>query len=646
MNQGEQRQPQGMEQLLQQAVRHILEHRDLESFLRWMHQSTPAALDEPDLTDDDARHLATLLGLGIWNAAPRPDHDFRPQSVPPPEAQGACPCGSGETYADCCGAQAAGVEQPPELPPELIWELLVDELSEGDLLRALRLRAVPRPLLAKAADRWLAMDRPGRAAALLEPLFDGDLAGLDASFEPALDALCDAYEALDHWKKKQNFLLRVTDEGSAPLKAAAWQRLSVMLIDEGAFDDAFDAFRQAQHHGPDSPGTALLEITLLAAQHLDDHARARAEFWRHKLRRGGEADGGILRFLEEARRDPQQALVASQASVMDPMLVRLQGWIEQASGRDPALLAVALFDDPLEDGDDRQLPLFDAADLPLPAARYVRGRFAALCPLPAQRRLTRAWHRLFPGAKPYSTRLTAADGERVWQTETWLEFLDAHPEAADSPDILDDLATALYEHPETSLPWVARVLLQPVLERAEALLCATLPLARIERLPWSDERNRPLLRLLFRLYLLRAETGQRRAAVDVLELLLALNPRDNHGARAELMNHYLRAGEDEKALGLAQQFPTDILADLAYGEVLALYRLGQQERAARVLHAAVGRLPRIPQFLLRKRVKRPALSPGGFTPGGEDQAWLYREAMRDVWEAEPGLLAWMKKQTA
>jgi tetratricopeptide (TPR) repeat protein len=648
MNQSEQRQPQGMEQLLQAAVRHILEHLDLDAFLQWMRETIPAAVGEEDLTADDERRLATLLGLGIWNATPRPDNDFKPLTTSMPNPHARCPCGSGESYRDCCAQYTDGAE----LPAELIWELLLDELSDADLQRALRLRAVPRALLAQVADRWLAADRPGRVVALLEPLFDGDLTELDETFEPALDALCDAYDTLDHWKKKQTFLLRVTDKGCAALKSAAWQRLSMMFIDEGDFDYAFDAFQQAQHSGPDSPGTALLEITLLAAQHLDEHARARALFWRHKLRRSGETGEGIMRFLELACVDPQDALVSSQAEAMDPMLVRLRAWIEQAivrqpaaSVNQPAVLGIALFDDPLEDGDSRQLPLFDAADLPLPPSR-VRGRFAALITRPALRPVERDWHRVFRVGKPFSTRLIAEDGERAWQDDAWLDFLEAHPQAADSPDILDDIATALYDHPESSLPWVARVLLQPVLERAEALLSSLHALADLERLPWSDERNRPMLRLLFRLYLLRAETGERRAAAEVLEWLLTLNPRDNHGVRAELMNHYLRAGEDTKALELAHRFPTDVLADLAYGEVLALYRLGQQERAAHVLHEAVGRLPRIPRFLLRKRIKRPTLSPGGFTPGGEDQAWLYREAMRDVWEAEPGLLAWVKKQTA
>lgn len=641
MNYSEQRQPQGMEQLLQEAVRHILAHRDLDAFLAWMRESIPAAVGEDDLTDEDEHRLATLLGLGIWNATPRPDNHFRPMTAPMPDPAAPCLCGSGARYDDCCAQQVDGAA----LPPELIWELLLEDLSDAELQRALRLRAVPRLLFAQVADRWLASDRPGRVVALLEPLFDSELTALDETFESALDALCDAYDALDHWKKKQGFLLRVTDEGCPALKSAAWQRLSIMFIDEGEFDYAFEAFQQAQHSGPDSPGTALLEITLLAAQHLDEHARARALFWRHKLRRSGEAGEGIMQFLELACTDPQNALLSSQAGAMDPMLVRLRAWIEQSVEREPALPGIALFDDPLEDGDSRQLPLFDAADLPSPPSG-ARGRFAALITGPALRPVERAWHRVFQASKPFSKRLIAEDGELAWQDDAWLDFLEAHPQAADSPDILDDIATALYDHPESSLPWVARVLLQPVLERAETLLSSLNAIADIERLPWSDERNRPMLRMLFRLYLLRAESGERRAAADVLERLLALNPRDNHGIRAELMNHYLRGGEDAKALELADQFPTDVLADLAYGEVLALYRLGQQDRAAHVLHDAVGRLPRIPRFLLRKRIKRPTLSPGGFTPGGEDQAWLYREAMRDVWEAEPGLLAWMKKQTA
>jgi hypothetical protein len=419
-----------------------------------------------------------------------------------------------------------------------------------------------------------------------------------------------------------------------------------MFIDEGDFDFATEAFSQAQRHGPEHPGTALLEITLLAARHRDDHARARAHFWQHKLRRAGHEGSGIYEFLARAREDPQQALMMSQASAMDPALLRVREWLGALAERPLPTLSLEVIEDSITCADERQLPLFDPELLPLPPAARGGGGCCAVTPTRALGAVERAWHRVFPADKPLSTLLSGPEHEQVWLRDEWLDYLETNPLAADSLDVLDDLATALYAHPESSLPWVSRVMLDPVLARAEAMLRHNIGERQPGALPWLDPRNRPALRLLFRCYRRHAEAGEEAAAVAVMELLLALNPRDNHGVRAELMNHYLRAHEDEKALALARRFPTDVLADMAYGEVLALYRLGHQERAALVLHEAVGRLPRVPRFLLRKRVRRPNLHQGGFVAGGDDQAWLYRQAMRDVWAAEPGLLAWMKKLTA
>jgi hypothetical protein len=188
--------------------------------------------------------------------------------------------------------------------------------------------------------------------------------------------------------------------------------------------------------------------------------------------------------------------------------------------------------------------------------------------------------------------------------------------------------------------------MRPLLDRARAILERALPESAPFHIPWSALPNRSALRLLFRQYLCQVDEDEPRAAAHTLELLLRLNPRDNHGVRAELMNRYLREGEDERALALARRFPNDALADLAYGEVLALYRLGKQDRARLVLTTAVRRLPRIPHYLTRKRIKRPRLGGTDKAPGGDDQAWMYREAMRDVWAAEPGVLAWLRRMTA
>ena len=632
--------PQKMEQLLREAVRQIAGDGNLEHYLAWSQANIPVELGvEAELLESEAQRLATLLGVAIWNATPRADNGWSPLRLSLPAADEPCYCGSGLRYRDCCEP----LGPIPELPLELIWDLLIDELPEESIQEALRRRAVPETLLAKVAERWLAQERPGRAAALLEPVFRGDLGLLDGRYEPALDILCDALDELDHWKKKQAFLLRVTDEGSRELKSAAWQRLTMMFMDEGELDYANEAFVQAQRHGPDNPSTALLEITLLAARHDDERARSRAQFWRHRLKRIEDVDSGLLEFLEQAMVDPQEALISNHSAVMDPILLDLRQWIGSLPAPTSAY-RLEFFDAPLEAGAGQQLSLFAEDQFPAEQIPPSSGSVGALLPNPELRTIEREWHRVFPASKPYSTQLSALDDGALWDAQDWLRFLSAQPQAGDSLDILDDVATALYEHPESSLPWVAHSLLGPLYARALAIVGTITQESGVGALPWSAERNRPALRLLFRAYLHQAEAGREEAAAAVAERLLALNPRDNHGARAELMNHYLRAHSDQQALELARRFPNDLLADMAYGEVLALYRVGQQEHAARALSRAVDRLPRIPRFLLRKRIKRPALNDAGFTPGGEDQAWLYREAMRDVWAAEPGLLNWMRKR--
>nr|WP_295385832.1 hypothetical protein [uncultured Thiodictyon sp.] len=633
------------EQVILLAVRQIINGATPQEFFAWAEVEVPQGLGLYDYGLDtvEIRRLAHLLATSIWNATPRPDQGFSLQPLPTPWPEAACPCGSGERYRYCCGA----VDDLPELSSELIWELLLDELPERTLQDALASGAIPRPLLARLADRWLEQDRPGRAVALLEPLFAGSVADLDGDYEPAFDVLCDAYDRLDHWRKKLAFMERLGQEGGRALKAAAWQRRTTMYIDEGDFAGAQTAFATALRSDPDNPGTALLEITLLAAQHRDDLARARASFWLHRLRRLGFRDEGFMEFLTQAVDDPQEALVDSQADALDPILLDLYDWVSVATARplpDYRLVPVRPPREPVAAG---QLPLLDDA---LGRVRRRPLEFfgipAELRPPAAVRRLEAQWRSLFPGGKPESIRLTLADEGRVWQSAQWSDFLLAHPEAADSLDCLDDLATALYEHPESTLPWISHALLRPLVERAWMLVTGALPPEAAYYLPWARQHNRPLLRLLFRRYLCQLEEGQPQGAALTLETLLRLNPQDNHGVRAELMNHYLRCGEDQQALALVRRFPDDLLADLAYGEVLALYRLGEQERARTALGTAVHRLPRIPHYLTRKRIKRPRLSPVGVTPGGDDQAWMYREAMRDVWEAEPGILSWLKRVTA
>jgi tetratricopeptide (TPR) repeat protein len=174
---------------------------------------------------------------------------------------------------------------------------------------------------------------PKRAAALLEPLFAGSLEDLDGEFEPSIDILCDAYDRLGHRRKKEAFLERICSEGSRALRAAAWQRRCTMAIDEGDFAEADAAFTAALRSDPDNPGTAILEITLLAAQHKDWIARERARFWLFRFRQIGFTHPGVLDFLNRAVEDPQEALVDSHSDALDPVLLDLHDWITLIQAR-------------------------------------------------------------------------------------------------------------------------------------------------------------------------------------------------------------------------------------------------------------------------------------------------------------------------
>jgi tetratricopeptide (TPR) repeat protein len=632
-----------IEEVIVTSVRQILEHQDGARYLSWARDHMPAmlGLGEAGLEPEEEGRLAISLATAIWNVTPLPAEGYRARPLPQRAPDSECPCGSGLEYAACC--QPLG--DAPELPSELIWGVLLGELSDRQLQEAVASRSLPLHMLSAVSERWLDEDRPGRAASLLEPIFDGETDTLDDRFEAALNVLCDAYDRLDHIHKKRNLLDRVIRSGPPALRAAAWQRLTTIHIDEGDFRKAEAAFTQALREDPDSPRNAILEITLLAAQHKEAVARQRADFWRRRLARKHERDPELLAFLGRAAEDPQDALVASQAAAIDPMLLRLRDWTQAAAARpvpDYRLEKAPRRSQPVAPD---QLSLFDGE--PLPTGRVpAPPHWVRLCPPTALPQLETAWHQAYRSSKPFSIQLASRRGEDVWESDRWLRFLERHPEAADSLDVLDDIATALYVHPESNLPWIARALVLPLLQRARQILEKVVPAEDSRVMPWVLKENRAALRLLFRLFLLQEERGDATGAAATMEDLLRLNPDDNHGVRAELMNHYLRHREDQRALELASRFPNDLLADLAYGEVLALYRMGQKEHAERALTRAVGRLPRIPHYLTRKRVRQPALRPDGVRPGDDDQAWLYREAMRDVWAAEPGVLAWLKKQTA
>jgi hypothetical protein len=183
----------------------------------------------------------------------------------------------------------------------------------------------------------------------------------------------------------------------------------------------------------------------------------------------------------------------------------------------------------------------------------------------------------------------------------------------------------------------------------EALLAHALALLRVNiadngadgcTLEWAWSENRPALRLLGRAIDLAAGGEEE---LPLLEwLVLGLNPNDNQGLRERLVHVYAGSGRAAEALAVCDRYPDDILGGMAYGRILALYLLDRRGDAVAALAAAKKRRPRILKTLTAARPRQPELEDGLVTPGGEDEAWYYRQTWRALWQ-QTGALDWLRQ---
>jgi hypothetical protein len=122
--------------------------------------------------------------------------------------------------------------------------------------------------------------------------------------------------------------------------------------------------------------------------------------------------------------------------------------------------------------------------------------------------------------------------------------------------------------------------------------------------------------------------------------VFGLNPNDNHGFRDDLSNALISEDRNEAVLQLCETYPEDG-ANLELNGVLALRCLGRKEDAAKALKLAVEHHPNTVKMLLKDKVKPVKSDAYGIQIGGNYQAWLYYEAMREEWLIA-GAIAWAK----
>jgi tetratricopeptide (TPR) repeat protein len=605
------------ERLIPDSVGIAMRAADCTEFLAWVQRALPKYATPGSPVNDDpslARALAFAWARAVWNGLPLNAAGHKPPGMPEPAADAACPCGSHLAFKNCC----RHMPRIPLLNSSVLWPYVLANIQPAERDTLLTGNRVPRTALIEFAAYLLDRDRRGEVVAALEPRLATPERYHDEEAAILLDLLCDAYGMSEKGARRKLKLLQMTTEKAprSPLRSEAWQRLATIYMDRRQSERAWRAFHQAQHDHPHAEALSVLEVELLVAERRIEEAKHRATFWAAVLKRSGTPAGDPrLEFLHRVAADPITTLGEAAINI-DGAGRQLLEWLQSVA--------------------DRATPSYELAPH--------KNNFV-LTPPPAIVAVEQEWHQTFPLEKPFSVQDQPFDAHHIWDefTEnTWCGFLRTHPESFDSLDILDDLATALARHPQAEAPGLDDLLLGPVLARNETIIARACANTAKTAVPWVIATNRPALRGLVRAFQWRIARDERESAVTTAERLMGLNPDDNHGLRYMLMNEYLRAGSDDKALTLARHYPHDLAPETRFGAVLALVRLQRMQEAERALRTAQSDLPKTAQYLLPARIRRPKLQQGTIEIGGDDQAWFYRDEMRSVWQQTPGALEWLR----
>lgn len=684
--------PLDLMRLLEDSIGHIVKQEKFNAFKSWLldnimsYQTTDAI--KAGLTEKELQEMAKGLLRPIWNATPLPRNQFKPRPLPKPKRNEICYCGSGRKFKRCC----QGVEEAPELPAEFIWHLALQHLDMDEVQDAIRKKWIPPQALILLQDHYRDEGKPKKALQVIEPVFFPIILHTDDAACRLFDELLNLYEELGYTKKKTTLIEHILEHAPrSPLRCDVLLHQATVFMDRKNPEAAWSNFQQAMRENPDSLTLGVTEIHLLVAEGDTEKAKDRARFWLTKLSRDPRLEGTeLLEYLRKSSENPQSAIsdialkyadipegftsmlqqvlerpipayaydmvepqdlddsgadeIAKNMDMMEHMskMLRKQGIGEEEIKRFNEEVRVTFASGMLS---ELKEPATDTADAPQDAPSSEEDDY---CLTPPEHILAieDKWYDIFPLEKPFGTQSTPFDAESAWddrEFEKWVAFLQQHPEAFDSLDILDDVVTALLSHPDIVSPssFYLDSLFVPLLQRACMILRASVPAGR--QLLWGYPDNRPGLRALARLAGMLYVEGRLDEAVPLIQEYLALNPGDNHGLRAPLMNHYIVSGALEEAVALSDKYQSDMHPEIMYGRVLALYRLGRLDAAREALTLAVEELPLVVKFLLKPKVKRPKLSQYGIHIGGEDQAWFYREDMLDAWRATPGALEWLKK---
>ena len=346
--------------------------------------------------------------------------------------------------------------------------------------------------------------------------------------------------------------------------------------------------------------------------------------WLRKIRRADLEDDTLTEFFEAVASDPHAAMV--------------EIGMEMSGGAGGEVVEL------LQDLTERPVSRYSLAEAP---QDYQTPRPSRLLQAPPQlSELETAWLSVFPreGLVAVAGATAAVADHSPWQPEAeilWSDWLRQFPQALDSIAVLDDLASAMLEHPQSNIPGWDERMLAPLLDRQCAIVELSLG-TELVLLVSRYEENFPALRGLMRRLELSLRHGDNQAMERDAQLLLKLDPDDDQGVRLLIMDDLLRSGRYADALKLAADYAGDVEPDLPFGAALARFRQGDTAEADQLLVKAMAEFPLVVPMLLKRspRVPRAHEESG---PGSAGQAWYYRESALDLWQATPDALTWLRR---
>lgn len=624
-----------VEALMSEGVACILAEESFEALVEALFDFFIAAADQVDNHDPKfVRALAYTAGRALWNATPLPSNSWRPRLIPEPGRNDRCPCGSGAKFKQCCGVLPMFVP----FETELVWLAVIEAANAEQMRDLLQARRMPVEAATMAAHMLLNDNRPDEVVPLLEPFLAPPLQRIDERSANAVSPLADAYLALGRETEVAGWLEALTQSGPRPLKAAAAQRLARLQGDRGEHASAWQSFALAQRLDPESLPLLLLEVVLLVCEQRLDEARERATHWLAQLEDDESVPEMVIDFMRTATRDPQGAASGDSIPDLGVDVERVRA-IATRMAAQPIRGDYQLANAPVIEPEPGGLDLGDSAasDGASPAdAGALRVLHApALADIEAQ------WHARYRAPKPVATQLTAYPEVDPWvSADEWLGFLEQHPRAADSLDILDDLSTALQS--ELAEDEDTDTVLEPLLTRAWQIIDRATQAEPDAQLTWENVENRCGLRLAVRYALWLGDTDAARTD-EVIDRVLRWNPNDNHGLRAVSMNRLLQRQDWRGALALAGRYPGDLDVNIAFGRCLALFARGDQGEALGALRDALRVNPHVTEALIRANLPAPHIGEQGVTPGSRDEAYFYRLEARDLWIDTDGAIEWLQR---